>query len=101
MKTRVAMFRGDQEAVQLDLIFQLTGSPTGPTLDLLKALPDWEKINFSKTYVSKMSKYNAFGRKAHSLLEKLLDVNPSTRISAGAALQEEYFTADKFPEPEE
>lgn len=101
MKTRMAMFRGESEVSQLDLIFQTVGSPTGEVLNQFKQLPDWEKINFNKTYSSRLHmKYPQPGeQKFLSLLEKLLEVNPVTRITAAQALNDPYFTSSEVLEP--
>lgn len=97
----MAMFRGESEVSQLDLIFQTVGSPTGELLSQFKLLPDWEKINFTKTYSSRLHmKYpNPGDRLFLALLEKLLEVNPATRITAAQALNDPYFTSSEVLEP--
>lgn len=97
----MAMFRGESEVSQLDLIFQTVGSPVSEVLNQFKQLPDWEKINFNKTYSSRLHmKYPApADRLFLALLEKLLDVNPVTRITAAQALNDPYFTSSEVLEP--
>ncbi len=94
MKTRVAMFRGESEASQLDLIFQATGSPGPSLLAEFKKLPDWDKLGFNKTYLSRMNTkfQHVHDKQFFAILDRLLDLNPTTRITASNALKDPYFS---------
>lgn len=105
MQTGMAMFRGESEVSQLDLVFQLTGSPKGELLDLYARLPDWEKINFTKDYENRIKK-NLSGNFHHNetaldLLESLLNIDYPNRISAHDALKHPYFTQGDIPRCED
>ncbi len=103
MPTRRAMFRGESELTQLDLIFQATGSPSAEVQVELRKLPDWDKLGFDKTYLNRMSaKFpHVTDKTFFGLLDRLLDVNPRTRISAREALVDPYFTAHRVVPPSE
>ncbi|KAJ1416803.1 kinase-like domain-containing protein [Ochromonadaceae sp. CCMP2298] len=97
MKTRVAMFRGETEPAQLDLIFQLTGLPQGPALQQYEALEQWSSMKLGPHKDSFQAKYGDSGKRgfdaqALDLLRLLLDIDPARRITAQAALQHPYFT---------
>jgi serine/threonine protein kinase len=98
MRTRVAMFRAETEPAVLDLIFQVTGYPTGEALQEYEAIEQWPTFSHIQTaaqnsflarYGSGKTKY--FDAVALDLLERLLDVNPARRISATDALAHEFF----------
>lgn len=84
---------GSTDIQQLELIYQLLGSPEGTTRDLLQTYPEWERMQISERYASKL--HVKFGSKmdgdALSLLEKMLKVSPLERISAKDALKTSYF----------
>jgi serine/threonine protein kinase len=100
MRTRVAMFCGSNEAAQLDLIFQLTGYPQGDALRAYETIPTWSNFtpctSYQNAFVAKYGtaapgKSKLLDAVGIDLLQKLLDVNPNTRISAEVALQHDYF----------
>lgn len=103
MPIRRAMFRGESELAQLDLIFQATGTPSPEVLAELRRLPDWDKLGFDKTYLNRMSaKFpHVTDKTFFGLLDRLLDVNPRTRITAKEALNDPYFTTHKTFAPHE
>jgi serine/threonine protein kinase len=96
MNMRVAMFRGDRELSQLELIFSLLGCPQGSILDKYKEYPDWNKLNPNKVLqprlASKMGSFFDVAGYGLALLSKMLDLNPATRCSASEALHHEYFS---------
>lgn len=101
MHTKVAMFPGDREATQLELIFSLLGSPAGALLDKYKELGDWDKLTPNKTLLprlsTKMSQFMDNSGHGLSLLTHLLDLSPATRWTAAQALRHEYFTSAPLP----
>jgi serine/threonine protein kinase len=96
------LFCAGTEQEIIELIFRLLGSPKESLLDSYKSYPDWEKMNFTKQYPSQLN--NQFGRHFDhigiALLDRLLDLDPSTRITAKDALQHLYFAPEKMVEPE-
>jgi len=101
LRQKSELFRAGTEPEIIELIFRLLGTPQGSLLDQYKTYPDWEKINFTKTYQSRLSaeysrQFDTFGL---SLLERLLDLNPATRITAKEALEHRYFSPDTLPTP--
>lgn len=103
MRTRVAMFRGENEAMQFDLIHQMCGSPGSPELmQKYRSLPDWEKMNFNRQYPSKLQSSYVFSEPtANGMLEDLLCLDPDKRITATKALTHPYFTQSAAPEADE
>lgn len=99
--SKVATFQGTEEVSQLYKIFDLMGTPTIASWPLIENLPWFEmlkpKINknsrFEKEYKQMMSP------QSFDLAEKLLTLNPATRLTAEQALQHPYFTEDPQPAP--
>jgi cell division cycle 2-like len=96
MYTREAMFRGETEPAQIELIFSLLGLPQGTVLEKYRTYPEWEKISPKKTLHSQLAtKYGKLMDQAGhglALLTDLLDLNPKTRLTADAALEHSFFT---------
>ena len=101
MKTKIPVFRADTEAVQLDVIFKMLGSPSASLLERYTQFPSWSAMNVTKTYErSKLrSTYVNFDPLGMALFEKLLDLDPLVRISAENALKDPYFTSGHVAEP--
>jgi hypothetical protein len=98
---RKAIFQGSTEAELLELVFRLTGSPQGALLDMYRGYPDWEKLNFTNSYQSRLRKeFERLDGLALGLLEGLLNLNPNSRLTASQALALEYFTKDPLPTTE-
>lgn len=100
------MFRGDTEATQLDLIFQVTGYPQGETLRRYEAIEQWPVFANTQTAAqpSFLAKYGTGKNKVLDgagldLLQRLLDIDPVRRITAGQALQHEYFAQGEGVNP--
>lgn len=147
LKTRVAMFRGDKEPVQLDKIFKLTGYPKGEVLQIYNGIEEFKNFNCDKTYTNQFAakyliesnsggsssagggsgkggsststcslhqlheainaanhhqlhpmnqsnsevNYKVFDADGLDLLQRLLDIHPGTRITAGDAMTHSYF----------
>lgn len=50
----MGLFKGAEEIKQLELIYQLCGTPTGETAEILSKLDGWSKMQFEKTYPNTM-----------------------------------------------
>ena len=100
------MFRSETEASQLELIFQVTGYPQGETLKRYEAIEQWPVFSNTATTAqnSFVAKYGTGKNKVLDgagldLLQRLLDIDPVRRITAGQALQHEYFTQGEGVNP--
>lgn len=95
LKDRVAPLRAEAEAGQLEKIYQLCGTPADDLLEKYSQYPDWGKhaaLVATRNPSRLRARYeNSLGTLGASLLEKLLDLNPATRITASAALEDNYF----------
>ena len=93
-----AILTGSTDIQQLDFIYQLLGTPEGTVRELLSTFPEWDRMQISEKYVSKLRQ--KFGPKmdgdALSLLEKMLKMSHLERISAKDALQSSYFWGSEF-----
>lgn len=96
------MFRGETEAAQLDIIFQLTGNPERDTLARYAEIEGWSNFKISdKNKDCFASKYGGklLDTTGLDLLQKLLDIDPTTRITADQALNHPYFTPASTLDP--
>ena len=86
------LFRGDSEIGQLFKIFELRGTPDGRTWQGSEGLPQM-KVSFPAWRGDeKLGKFcTNFDGCAFDLLTQLLQMEPSRRISAQAALSHSYF----------
>lgn len=98
MLTSAPAFPGATEIDQIERIFKVCGSPTPETWPGFSKLPGAQKIKLRTTYPRTFrQKFGKYGDKGLDLLEKLLCLNPDGRISAGEALQHDYFWTEPFP----
>jgi len=84
-------------ANQLELIYQLCGTPTGDTEERLRQCEGWEKYQslITTSYPNRFrERFSKFPPATVDLLEKLLCMHPGRRISAEAALDDGYFWSD-------
>lgn len=102
MRPHTPLLPGKDDVNQLEMIYQLLGTPTGELETTFKTLPHWEKMSFQRTYTPRLvSRFGrAFDQNTVQLLGKLLELDPKKRISAAAALDAEYFWQDPAPAAE-
>ncbi|XP_023584904.1 cyclin-dependent kinase 3 isoform X4 [Trichechus manatus latirostris] len=99
MVTRRALFPGDSEIDQLFRIFRTLGTPSEATWPGVTQLPDY-KGSFPKWTRKGLEEIVPNLEPAgKDLLMKLLQCDPSRRISAKAALAHPYFSAEPSPVP--
>jgi len=80
---------------QLELIYQLCGTPTGETEERLKKCEGWDKYQFSTVYPNRIGeRFASLPETAIDLIEKLLCLHPEKRINASAVLDHPYFWSD-------
>jgi CTD kinase subunit alpha len=100
--TKHAIFQGQDEISQLAAIYDVMGTPTVDTWPSIHLLP-WYQILASKIIKPQMLKekfrYLELSPACMDLAEKLLQLNPDTRITAQEALEHSYFTESPSPEP--
>ncbi|XP_023584902.1 cyclin-dependent kinase 3 isoform X1 [Trichechus manatus latirostris] len=97
--TRRALFPGDSEIDQLFRIFRTLGTPSEATWPGVTQLPDY-KGSFPKWTRKGLEEIVPNLEPAgKDLLMKLLQCDPSRRISAKAALAHPYFSAEPSPVP--
>jgi cyclin-dependent kinase 12/13 len=94
---------GKVEIDQLELIYKLCGSPKGDTLAKFEQYPGWEKMQVKTAYEpSFSSRFRSVDPKMVDLLQHLLDMDPTERMSAKDACDHGYFWGkQRLVEPEE
>lgn len=95
---RRPILMGSSDANQLDLIWQLCGSPSGETWPDYDTLPGLDGIKRWNRYDRQVkTKFHAIGPETVDLLDKLLTLDPSRRITAVQALDHDWFWSDPMP----
>lgn len=85
------------DSEQLELIWKLVGTPTPESWPTVEQLPLYKQMQPKRAYPSTLKeRFGRHGKEALDLLTKLLTLDPDKRITADAALDDEYF----FSEPE-
>ncbi|XP_058185129.1 cyclin-dependent kinase C-1-like [Rhododendron vialii] len=89
---------GKNEPEQLNKIFELCGSPDEINWPGVSKIPWYNKFKPTRQMKKRVRQvFQHFDRHALDLLEKMLSLDPSQRISAKDALDAEYFWTDPLP----
>ncbi|OAQ85407.1 CMGC/CDK protein kinase [Purpureocillium lilacinum] len=93
---------GESDAHQLELIWDLMGTPTDDTMPGWKRLPGGEHLSPRLRPGNLQNRFREFGSGAISLLKDLLKLDWRTRINAVDAMEHPYFKMAPLPmEPHE
>ncbi|RBR11399.1 uncharacterized protein FIESC28_09013 [Fusarium coffeatum] len=93
---------GESDAAQLDIIWDLMGSPNEENMPRWKTLPGGEHLNPRPRSGNLENRFRQYGSGAVSLLKELLRLDWRTRINAVDALQHPWFKMQPLPlEPHE
>ncbi|KAH6892077.1 kinase-like domain-containing protein [Thelonectria olida] len=102
MLVRKPILAGESDNNQLEIIWDLMGSPTDENMPRWKSLPAAEHLTPRTRPGNIQSRFREYGSGAISLLKELLKLDWRTRINAVDALQHPYFKMQPLPlEPHE
>ncbi|KXH43506.1 hypothetical protein CNYM01_08861 [Colletotrichum nymphaeae SA-01] len=88
---------GESDTHQLDIIWDLMGSPTPENMPLFSTLPGAEAVTPRPRPGSITNKFREYGTGAVSLLKELLRLDWRSRINAADALNHPYFKMAPMP----
>lgn len=92
------IFPGKDEPEQLNKIFELCGAPDEVNWPGVSKIPWYNNFKPSRPLKRRLREvFRHFDRHALELLDKMLTLDPSQRISAKDALDAEYFWTDPLP----
>jgi cyclin-dependent kinase 12/13 len=96
---RKPILPGRNEPEQLDCICKLLGTPTEQTWPGVSKLVHYDMFMSGKAVYQNrfQDKFGGLDRVAQDLLQKLLSMDPTKRISAKEALDHDYFWTDPLP----
>eukprot|EP01137_Pigoraptor_chileana_P031722 Opistho-2@19996 len=99
MFRRRVLFPGQDEVSQMDLICQRCGTPTERDWPGVSSLSGFSGIGSSHTRTLRSSFAQHMSPEGLDLLERMLTMDPARRISAGDALDHDYFYTAPAPTP--
>ncbi|KAH7363053.1 cyclin dependent kinase C [Plectosphaerella cucumerina] len=88
---------GESDAHQLDIIWDLMGSPTPENMPLFNTLPNAESMAPRPRPGNLSTRFREYGSGAISLMKELLKLDWRQRINAVDALEHPYFKAAPLP----
>lgn len=92
------IFPGRSEIDQLELTYKLCGTPNEENWPNAAKLAWWETFKPQKVYKRRIREaFKDFPPEALDLVDRLLTLDPSKRISASEALDSDYFWTEPFP----
>ncbi|EEF44596.1 cyclin-dependent kinase C-2 [Ricinus communis] len=92
------IFPGKDEPEQINKIFELCGAPDEVNWPGVSKMPWYNNFKPNRPMKRRLRDlFRGFDRHALELLEKMLTLDPSQRISAKDALDAEYFWTDPLP----
>jgi len=98
MVTGKPLFPGRSNVDELLCIFKILGTPSEKLWPGVTELPEWANNDFQACKPTPLREIVvALDQQGHDLLNKMLEMNPDTRISAVDALNHPYFSDVKLP----
>ncbi|KAJ3427344.1 cyclin-dependent kinase c-2 [Anaeramoeba flamelloides] len=95
---RKPLLPGKKEYEQLELIWSLCGTPDQNNWDGAKKLRYFQKFKPKKSYPRVVrEKFQHFGKEVVDLLDNLLSLDPTKRMTAHQTLDHEFFWTDPMP----